>query len=60
MLTQSDQEAGQQLLKQPQVYAQKSRGPCEPLTAEALALLVLLDLAVLVPVIGFLLWGVGV
>jgi hypothetical protein len=59
MLMQSDPEAGQQLLKQPQVDVQKSRCPDEPPTAETLALLVLMDLAV-VTVIGFLLWGVGV
>jgi hypothetical protein len=59
MLTQSNREAGQQLLKQPRVCAQKSRCPCEPLTAETLALLVLMNLAV-VTVVGFLLWGVGV
>lgn len=58
MLTQSHQEVGQQLLKQPQVYAQKSRCPDEPLTAETLALLVLMDLGV-VTVISFLLWAVG-
>ena len=60
MLTQSDREAGQQLLEQPQMYDPKSRGPCEPFTAETLALVMLMDLAALVPVIGFLLWGMGV
>jgi hypothetical protein len=60
MLTQSDREAAQQLLTQPQVYAQTRACPCEPFAAETLALVVLMDLAALVPVIGFLLWGVGV
>jgi hypothetical protein len=49
-----DREASQQPLKESQGCVQKN--PCEPLTAEIVALLVLMDLAVPVMVIG-LLWA---